>query len=114
MAEAVTNSAASLEAGVSEIEHLGLETTTVADWPLPRLKEARIALLCERFAIHAVGTAPQGLILGRVTAAYIDDTISNLEGSRLSIDAQLLDPLARLGGNDYTTLGETITVVRPD
>ncbi|QXD24835.1 flavin reductase family protein [Opitutia bacterium ISCC 51] len=114
MAEAVTASAASLGQGESEIEHLKLETESVEGWPLPRLKESRIALLCERFAIHAIGAAPQGLILGKVTAAYLDDTVAEQTGNRLKIDAKKLDPIARLGGNDYTTLGDILTIVRPD
>ena len=114
MAEAVTASAASLDEGISEVDSLNLETETVEGWPLPRLKEPRIALLCERFAIHEVGEGPRGLILGKVLAAYLDDGIATTEGSRLKIDAKALDPIARLGGNDYTTLGDIITVVRPD
>lgn len=114
MAEAVSESAANLAEGVSEIEHLGLETTQVDGWPLPRLKETRVAFLCERFAIHTVGSAPQGLILGRVSAAYLDDSVAKYEGKRLKIDARKLDPLARLGGNDYTTLGEILTIARPN
>lgn len=113
MADAVTASAASLPKGESEIDSLKLATEAIEGWPLPRLKDSRIALLCERFAIHAIGAAPQGLILGKVTAAYIDDEIATQDGSRLSIDAKRLDPIARLGGNDYTTLGDTLTIVRP-
>jgi len=47
-------------------------------------------------------------------AAFIDDKIATTEGNRLKIDAKALDPIARLGGNDYATLGDLITVVRPD
>lgn len=114
MAEAVTNTAASLDAGESELDLVKLETAPVEGWPLPRLKDARAALLCERFAIHAIGAAPQGLILGKVLAAYIDDSIGSQNGKRITVDAKALDPIARLGGNDYATLGEIITVNRPD
>lgn len=114
MAESVTHSAASLEAGDSELDFVRLDTTPVEDWPLPRLKDARIALLCERYAIHAVGATPQGLILGKVLSAYIDDSIGSQNGKRITVDAKALDPIARLGGNDYATLGEIITVKRPD
>ena len=114
MAEAVTASAASLKEGDSEIDFLGLETEPVASWPLPRLKKSRIALLCERFAIHEVGEPTRGLILGKVLAAYVDDGIATKDGRRLTIDAKKLDPIARLGGNDYTTLGDILTIERPD
>lgn len=114
VAEAVTASSASLPAGESEIGKLGLKTEAVSGWPLPRLADARIALLCQRYAIHALGAAPQGLILGEVKAAYISDGIAKLDGKRLTVDPKALDPLARLGGNDYTTLGDILTVERPD
>ncbi|MCB1123316.1 MAG: flavin reductase family protein [Verrucomicrobiae bacterium] len=113
-AEAVTASAASLPAGDSEIQRLGLKTESVKGWPLPRLADARIALLCKRYAIHAIGAAPQGLILGEVKAAYISDSISKLDKGRLTIDPKALDPVARLGGNDYATLGDILTIKRPD
>jgi flavin reductase (DIM6/NTAB) family NADH-FMN oxidoreductase RutF len=114
MAEAVTASSASLADGQSEIDHLGLETIPVENWPLPRLKECRIALLCEKFAIHEIGKAPMGLILGNVKAVYLDNTIITTENNRLKIDAKKLNPLARLGGDDYTTLGNIITIKRPE
>jgi flavin reductase (DIM6/NTAB) family NADH-FMN oxidoreductase RutF len=110
MAEAVTASAASLKTGESELELLNLKTTPVDGWPLPRLEMSRIALLCERYAIHITGDGPRGLILGKVLAAYIDDGIATQEGKRLTINAKSLDPVARLGGNDYATLGDILTV----
>ncbi|MDA1065532.1 MAG: flavin reductase family protein [Verrucomicrobia bacterium] len=114
MAEAVSGSAASLDEGISEVDFLKLETEPVEGWPLPRLKDPRIAFLCERFAIHEVGEGPRGLILGKVLAAYINDGIATTKNNRLKIDAKALDPIARLGGNDYSTIGDIITVVRPD
>ncbi|MDA0346470.1 MAG: flavin reductase family protein [Verrucomicrobia bacterium] len=114
MAEAVSGSAASLDEGISEVDFLKLETEPVEGWPLPRLKDLRIAFLCERFAIHEVGEGPRGLILGKVLAAYINDGIATTKNNRLKIDAKALDPIARLGGNDYSTIGDIITVVRPD
>lgn len=113
LAEQVTASSASLDAGESEIDLIRMETTSIEGWPLPRLSEARIALLCERFAIHALGAAPQGLILGRIMSVYLDDSIASHEGKRLTISAKRLDPIARLGGNDYATLGDILTIERP-
>ena len=84
MADVMTASAASLNEGESEIDFLGLETEAVSDWPIPRLKESRIALLCERFAIHEVGEPTRGLILGKVLAAYIANEIATKDGKRLT------------------------------
>ncbi|GAL31982.1 hypothetical protein JCM19240_5413 [Vibrio maritimus] len=36
-----------------------------------------------------------------------------MQNERLVIDALKVDPLSRLGGNDYATLDKTITVQRP-
>lgn len=113
MAGPVTQSAAMLPEGESEVDFLKLQIERIDNWPLPRLKQSRVAYLCERYAIHAIGDSPQGLILGRVIAIYLDDTIVKTENQRVIIDAKALDPVARLGGNDYTTLGKTITIKRP-
>lgn len=113
MADPVTQSATTLPQGESEIDFLKLETESVVNWPLPRLRQGRVAFLCERFAIHAIGKGPQGLILGRVTTVYLDEAITQSENRQLKIDANAMDPIARLGGNDYTTLGETISIERP-
>jgi flavin reductase (DIM6/NTAB) family NADH-FMN oxidoreductase RutF len=114
-ARAVTASSAGLAHGESEVEQLGLELTAFEGSALPRLADCRIALACERYQILDIGSIPQALILGRVNRIYADDTVlaESAPGERPQILAERVDPIGRLGGSDYTTFGEILTVPRP-
>ena len=109
-AEAVTASSAVLAHGESEVEQLGLALDTFEGSALPRLAECRIAMACERYQILDIGPVPQALILGEVKRLYIDDSVVNGDGK---VRADRVDPIARLGGDDYATLGDIMTVPRP-
>ena len=113
MAEQVTASSQTLAAGESEIEKLGLETVAFGDFRLPRLKDCRVAMACERYRVEDI-TSSQAMILGRVTALYIDDAVVT-EGAdgRRKIHADKIDPISRLGGDDYALMGGIISVPRP-
>jgi len=113
LAAQVTASSATLPHGESELEKLGLATVPLEGSRLPRLADARLALACEKHQILEVGNTPQGLILGLVKRIYIDDSIATYEDKKLALDPARLDPLGRIGGNDYALFGETITVERP-
>ena len=110
--EPIVDSAAPLPHGESEIEMLGMTTVSVEGFRLPRWVGPRVAIFCERYAIHLIGEPGQGLILGRVQAIWLDDAIATERDGRLIVDAAQLDPLARLGGHDYALFGETRTVKR--
>lgn len=109
-AAAVTASAAVLGHGESEVERLGLELVPFEGSPLPRLAACRIAMACERYQIIDIGAVPQAVVLGEVKGIYIDDAVLDADGRVL---ADQVDPLARLGGDDYGVLGEVITIARP-
>ena len=114
-AEALNASAAGLAAGQSEATELGLATTPFEDFALPRLSDCRVAYACERYQVQYIGRQQQALILGQIHAAYIDDRIATQDAQgRLQVDAARLDPLCRLGGNDYSSLHEILSLDRPD
>ena len=111
----VSATAASLPFGTSEVTENKLPTAHEPSWPLPRLAEAPIAMLCRLHQVIEVGETPQGLILGQIEHIYLEDAIlSNTTSDRPQINASSLNPLARLGGDDYASIGETFTVQRPD
>jgi flavin reductase (DIM6/NTAB) family NADH-FMN oxidoreductase RutF len=108
----VNASSAELTAGVSELEQLGLATVPFGEFRLPRLRDCRVAFACERYEAMEVG--PQAILFGRVLAAYIDDDIAVADAKgRLQIDPARLDPLSRLGGDQYALLGQVLTLPRP-
>lgn len=111
-AEAVSASAAPLDFGKSEVEAGGHQLINEPDWPLPRLSDSPLALLCRHYKTVEVGEASQGLILGEIIAAHIDDDIKSGDPSvgDFTIDVSKLNPLSRLGEKDYGSVGGTKTV----
>lgn len=111
LAEQVTQSSAPLAHGDSELTRSGLPTEAFGDFSLPRLSDCRVAYACELYEHHEIG--PQAVIYGRVRQIYISDAIASEDQGRIKVDAQALDPIARLGGDDYGLLGDITTIPRP-
>jgi len=110
----LNDSSATLPAGDSEVERLGLTLADFPGSPLPRLADCRLALACERFEIREIGHASQSLIFGLVNRLFIDDSIGEQKpGGRLKIHADRLDPLGRLGASEYLEFGRVISLARP-
>jgi flavin reductase (DIM6/NTAB) family NADH-FMN oxidoreductase RutF len=113
-AHLVSESSVELPAGESELTRLQLPTVPFGSHPVPRLRDCRIAFACERYQVIELGPLPQALILGRITSVYIDDAIAvEDEKGRLSIDIARLNPLSRLGGDQYAELGTILDIPRP-
>jgi flavin reductase (DIM6/NTAB) family NADH-FMN oxidoreductase RutF len=110
----VSNSSTVLPHGVSEINKLNIHLEDVEGWPLPKVKGSKIAFLCEKYAIHEIGEDPQALILGKINSIWVDEEAVSENKNRIIIDPLKVSPLARLGGNQYSLLGEIVTVQRPD
>lgn len=109
----LSDSSATLASGVSELTEFGIETCLPDGWTIPRVAAAPLALECELFKTELI-TEKQLLIFGLVKSVYINDEIAELdEKQRLSIDAEKLQPLARLGANEYASLGQIIEKIRP-
>ncbi len=105
-------SSAELASGASEIDALSLPTASFGDFRLPRLRDCRVALACERYQVVEIGT--QAVIFGRVVSIYVEDGLAVPDGrGRLRIDPLALDPLCRLGGDQYAGLGVVQTLARP-
>ncbi len=113
--EAMNASAATLAAGVSEVEELGLELENFAGSPLPRLADSRVAMACSLHEIQEIGNGPYAMIIGRIHHVYIDD-IAVLEQTeeKIRISPKILNPVGRLGGPRYTKLGKVVTLARPE
>ncbi len=110
----VSNSSSVLDHGVSEIDKFHIPLEHLEGWPLPKVKGAKVAFLCEKYAIHEIGNDPQGLILGKINRIWIDEEAVSQNKDRIIIDPLKVNPLARLGRNHYALLGEILTVQKPD
>lgn len=112
--QSLNASAASLPTGTSEVEQLELATTAFEGFALPRLSQCLVAYACERYRIQEIGNQRQGLVFGRIHRLYVDDSIAHRDAKgRFKVDAGKLDPLGRLGANEYLCGGRVVRVERP-
>ncbi len=115
MANDLTQSSATLPAGISEVEELKLPLTAFERFRLPRLADARVAFACTLEKSERIGSGGQCLIFGRIEHVYADDGVVELDAKkRTKFMAERIDPIGRLGGGEYTTFGEKFFIARPD
>lgn len=112
-AKAVNASSEALPFGESELTRHGIETVEEGSFGMPRIKDAPIAMLCSHHQTVHVGDTNQSLVLARIQRVYVDDSVivSGDEGPTVCPDR--LDPLSRLGGDNYATLGKVFSMPRP-
>jgi flavin reductase (DIM6/NTAB) family NADH-FMN oxidoreductase RutF len=114
-ADLVTQTAATLAHGESELTNTSLSTTEFADFSLPRISQCDIAYACELYEIKEIGDAPQTLIFVEVKHLYVSDSVINKEQTeRIDIAAEKVNPLARLGGGEYASITAPFKLNRPD
>ncbi|WP_070967846.1 flavin reductase family protein [Vibrio sonorensis] len=113
LAEQVTQSSATLQHGESEIPLTGVELEEIQGFHLPRVKACPIAFACRLYEVKEIGDTPQTLVFAQIESIYIDDAVVDENSERLKINAESVDPLARLGGSEYVTLAKTFSVARP-
>ena len=104
--------AAPLEYGVNELKRTSLSMIDSDLINVPAIKEAKVRFECKLHQIVQLGNKDNGsdLIIGEIVMYHIDEEVY-FEDSK--IDANQLNPVARLAGNDYSLLGQTFTVNRP-
>lgn len=109
MMEAVTIAGVDHPPHVSEIELAGLTALPSVKVAAPRVAESPVNLECRLLEIHEVaGTA---IIVGEVVWIHVRDEVlaarpEGAKGGVPLIDVLKLRPVARLGGSDYSRLGE--------
>ncbi len=85
---------------ISEFDAAGLTREQSLAVAAPRVKESPAVLECRLHSVLPIGDST--LVFGEVTHAAVSDAV--LDGSHPRID--LLEPLARLGLDEWGTLGE--------
>jgi flavin reductase (DIM6/NTAB) family NADH-FMN oxidoreductase RutF len=76
----------------------------------PRVGEAGIAMECKLTQVTPVAETTYHVVFGKILCYHIRDGLLRQNGL---IDAALLRPLMRLGGDEYATLGEVFEIKRP-
>lgn len=111
--ESVTNTAATLEYGESEVKINEIELVAHQDWPIKRIQDCPIAYLCKVHSVQDLGNTPQRLVFVEALELYVDDEVVSEDKGRIKVDALKVNPLARLGASQYSNLGTVFTAERP-
>ena len=97
----------------NELERTSLTLISSSIIQTPAVKEANIRFECKLDQMIQLGTKNDGadLIIGEVVMYHINEDVY-FEDSK--IDFNQLKPVARLAGNNYSKLGDTFTIKRPE
>ncbi len=105
--EAVNATSINAPADVSEFDHVGIAREPSLRVAPPRVAGSPVAIECVLHDTVALGDCT--VVLGRVVHLAIADEA--MRDGRPAAD--LLRPLARLGGRQWSTLGELLEIDRP-
>ena len=94
---------------VDEFEAAGLTPSPSVWVEPPGVAESPMRMECKLYEIIKPGDNPIDLILGEVVHFHLDDAIVK-DGLA---DAALLDPVSRLGHDEYAPLGSIFSLFRP-
>ncbi|MGB7297866.1 MAG: flavin reductase family protein [Burkholderiaceae bacterium] len=112
LAETMTKSSATMPYGDSEVDLLGIELAPMPGSDLPRVAACRLAYACEFVELHMIKS--QTIVFAELKHLYVDDSACDKDSKgRLKINAQTVDPLGRLGGGEYFTAGDVVSIDRP-
>ncbi|MEO4043360.1 flavin reductase family protein [Hoeflea sp. CAU 1731] len=103
MAEQVQACAEELPEGVSEARHSGLDLVASETVAPPRVADAPVQFECALEKFVEFGDLPNIIVVARVRLMHLREDLL-LPGNR--VDTVALDPLARIGGRNYTQLGQ--------
>ncbi|MEV6267710.1 flavin reductase family protein [Kribbella sp. NPDC051936] len=104
--EQVNASGTNFPPEVSEFEAIGVTAEPSRTVAVPRVAESPVALECTLHTTLELGDCT--LVIGQVRHLAIDETM--LDGNHP--DIHRLRPLARLGKDEWTTLGEVRSITR--
>jgi len=102
LARKVVDASAAIPAGESEFDFADLTPVASERVKPPRVAESPLSMECVTHRIVEVGNGPQHLLLAEIVLVHVDDAILT-DGYP---DPAKLDPLGRLGGKSYATLGK--------
>ena len=81
---------------------------------MPRVAGCNIAYGCELYEIKEMGDVPQTLVFVEIKTLFIGDDVVTLDAKkRIKVDADKVNPLARLGGGEYSGITRAFGIERP-
>lgn len=111
MFEKINATATDFPAEISEFGEVGLTAEKSATVTPSRVLESPVALECTLHAALELGNST--VVIGRVTHAAIDSDVFVTDDRGNTLPAiERLKPLARLGRNEWSRLGEILDITR--
>lgn len=110
LAEAMNETSADWEHGISEFDTAGLSAAPSNLVTPPRVANAPVALEAKVTQIISVEGSTSTMVLGRVLQVHVSEALFADDGL---VHAERLRPVARMGRNEYTTLGKILKLERP-
>src|SRR5699024_859911 len=107
--EQINRTAAPLERRENELDRTELTLVDSELISVPGIEQAKIRMECKLEQMIPLGDAEEGsdLIIGEVLMFHINEDVY-FEDSK--INAQALEAVCRLAGNDYASIGDTFTI----
>lgn len=109
LVERINRTAADFPRSVSEFEWAGLTPVPSELVRPPRVGEAPVAMEATVVDVYRVPGTDNAMVVGQVRLIHLDASLT--VGGR--VDAARLDPVGRLAGSEYASLGEVFSVERP-
>jgi flavin reductase (DIM6/NTAB) family NADH-FMN oxidoreductase RutF len=106
LVDEVNKTATDFPEGVSEFDAVGVEREASARVKAPRVARSPVALECDLHSTLGLGNAT--VVFGRVVHLAVDETV--LDNGHPEITR--LRPLARLGKDEWSTIGEVLDLRR--
>lgn len=110
LAEALNHTSGAWPHGTDEFAKAGLEAAPSSLVRAPRVAAAPVALECRVSQLVPVSGSSSTLVLGQVLVIHVRRDLLEPDGL---IDAARYRPIARLGRDEYSTLGRVFSLSRP-
>jgi flavin reductase (DIM6/NTAB) family NADH-FMN oxidoreductase RutF len=111
LAEALNHTSGAWPHGTDEFAEAGLESASSSLVRAPRVAAAPVALECRVLQLVPVSGSSSTLVLGQVLLIHVRIDLLGADGL---LDAARYRPIARLGRDEYSTLGRVFSLSRPE
>ncbi|MEC0284203.1 flavin reductase family protein [Terribacillus saccharophilus] len=114
--EEMNKTAATLPSEESELDHTSLTLEPSTYVSVPGIAEASIRMECTLYEHIEIkdddGAVTADLLLAKVAGYHLSPEVYN--DSTGYLNAETIQPISRLAGNDYSKLGKLFTLKRPE
>jgi len=117
--DAANHSCGNFETSIDEFVTSGMTAVSGTMVAAPRVAQAAVSYECVLEHVHPVkntkGDVTAEVCIFQVVRIHVDDTVlqPGCDMDKPVVDTERLDPMGRLGGNTYTTIGEQVDIARP-